>query len=1130
MKLFSLLVGINDYPTKPLRGCINDVEAIENFLKKTYKESDLKVKKLLNQEATRAGVIEAFSFFNEAKDGDTCLFYYSGHGSYMPAAKEFWTETDKQLETLVCYDSRLENGRDLANKELAYLIWRYSFGKKINFVVISDSCHSGSVTRDMLEENNWRSDRTTPSRLDIVPVEEFHGFKEDIDGEKGYDDKFVGDERRVSVKIGNHIHLGASRDNQTAKEDEIDGEHRGLFTYFLLQVLYQNRAKINYQRLIALTSSKVKNMANDQDPCLNILGLEDTERQKLFLGTETIKNGEQIHLVYYDKNKGWSVDGGSIHGFRSGDIIKIDGQNDIKITSVSLDCSLFSLPIFINLDDKKTYDAKVIRNKRIAIGFNKYDWGNSWETTEEDQEAIKKAAEKAHDFYLTKNDSAMFLIRKKDNQYFLSPRNSSWAMFKKINGNSDPDFTELIENIDVVSRWYLLKELDNPDSAIKPETIAVGIEEIGVGPAKMIDDGYQFYYKYDASTEKWKSPKLRITIKNEGKVYKKLLVKPLFLGFDYKVDVSTFNPITIEDSPQNLTYTSSGQTKDEISFFIGKKYTELGYNQITEYMKIFVSTKELTTDSFAQNGIELEKNREVVKGEIVRSDRDAGGDPEENPQIDDWQAFTIKMSVIKPIEEPLDKQEQKKIALGLELKNNSLFSGKIGFSTASEIKQRGLRGIESIPGTALLHETKGNDIFQPAELVANHGQGQSLNVIEIFDAQNTDSVNDQATIEIVPEIKPIQDEAIVAFGYDVHTNSYYPIGFTNKEGNIIINQLPEETVSDSAITQRSFVGSIKIYFYKVVGQKIGLKYKHPELAIATVDANEKLEYVEKRLKKIKEMVADEKTKRIVLFIHGIIGDTEEMVKVVRRAKTKDGILLNDRFDLILTFDYENLGTKIDKTAIDLKKRLKKVGLVEGHTKELVIIAHSMGGLVSRFFIEKSGGDKIVNHLIMLGTPNGGSEWADVRDLAEVLISSAIGGAAFLKPWLLPLSFVGKLLKPVQLTLKQMNNTGDLSIIPTLNDGTIPDCRYSIIAGNTKLLDNSASIENALKRVVARIKSKPAYAALDLVVFRNEENDIAVKVKNIKKINHAIIDIFEVASDHISYFGNPASVKTLGDLF
>lgn len=42
----------------------------------------------------------------------------------------------------------------------------------------------------------------------------------------------------------------------------------------------------------------------------------------------------------------------------------------------------------------------------------------------------------------------------------------------------------------------------------------------------------------------------------------------------------------------------------------------------------------------------------------------------------------------------------------------------------------------------------------------------------------------------------------------------------------------------------------------------------------------------------------------------------------------------------------------------------------------------MGGLVSRYYIEKMGGRDDVGKLIMVQTPNHGSEWVDLRVLIE----------------------------------------------------------------------------------------------------------------------------------------------------
>jgi hypothetical protein len=46
----------------------------------------------------------------------------------------------------------------------------------------------------------------------------------------------------------------------------------------------------------------------------------------------------------------------------------------------------------------------------------------------------------------------------------------------------------------------------------------------------------------------------------------------------------------------------------------------------------------------------------------------------------------------------------------------------------------------------------------------------------------------------------------------------------------------------------------------------------------------------------------------------------------------------------------------------------------------------MGGLVSRWFIEREGGDRVVRRLVMLGTPNGGSPWPAVADWATTALA------------------------------------------------------------------------------------------------------------------------------------------------
>ena len=114
---------------------------------------------------------------------------------------------------------------------------------------------------------------------------------------------------------------------------------------------------------------------------------------------------------------------------------------------------------------------------------------------------------------------------------------------------------------------------------------------------------------------------------------------------------------------------------------------------------------------------------------------------------------------------------------------------------------------------------------------------------------------------------------------------------------------------------------------------------------------------------------------ILLIIHGIIGDTEQIAESMKMIVDHDDKNVTDTYDpydLILTYDYENLNTPIHETAKALAKKLADAGLNEDHGRSVTILAHSMGGLVARWFIEKEGGNTVITRLVMAGTPNNGS--------------------------------------------------------------------------------------------------------------------------------------------------------------
>ena len=152
--VYALMVGIDAYrpPVAPLRGCVNDIQSLHALLTERLSGSGMtfELLMLIDAQATRQAVIDGFTkHLCRAGPDDVALFCYAGHGSQQRTAPEFWhLEPDRLDETLVCFDSREPDQYDLADKELAKLIAQVA-QRNPHILVILDSCHSGSGTRDM---------------------------------------------------------------------------------------------------------------------------------------------------------------------------------------------------------------------------------------------------------------------------------------------------------------------------------------------------------------------------------------------------------------------------------------------------------------------------------------------------------------------------------------------------------------------------------------------------------------------------------------------------------------------------------------------------------------------------------------------------------------------------------------------------------------------------------------------------------------------------------------------------------------------------------------------------------------------------------------------------------------------
>lgn len=115
--------------------------------------------------------------------------------------------------------------------------------------------------------------------------------------------------------------------------------------------------------------------------------------------------------------------------------------------------------------------------------------------------------------------------------------------------------------------------------------------------------------------------------------------------------------------------------------------------------------------------------------------------------------------------------------------------------------------------------------------------------------------------------------------------------------------------------------------------------------------------------------------RTVVFVHGVAANRAGFLPLQAALKCR-GISRH------YSYNYPSRGASIEGLAVDLAKRLDRD--VKGG--RIDIVAHSMGGLVARSYLQMLGGDRRVDTLVTIGTPHQGSHataWMPTRIISQL---------------------------------------------------------------------------------------------------------------------------------------------------
>jgi pimeloyl-ACP methyl ester carboxylesterase len=1135
--LYALLVGIDNYPQpiSSLQGCVNDITAIEEYLNERFdkQEYQLHLQTLKDKQATREAVIDGFrKHLRQAGKDDIVLFYYSGHGSQESAPKEFWhLEPDHLDETLVCYDSRTENGWDLADKELAKLITEVG-EKDPHITLILDCCHSGSGTKDPMQEAKERrletDKRSRPLNSFIFKLEDLEKLSDshDRDPEKhptGW-----------KIPTGRNVLLAACRDYETAKE--YPGKYRGYFSYFLMDTLSKTNGKLTYRDLFGRTNAIVRSERPDQSPQLEVNHIEDGN--KFFLDG-AIAEIEPYFIVKQDQTSGWVIEGGAVHGVqppKNGEttllaLFKFDANNDdlrdpsksvgtAKVTKVLSTKSKIDIEGVQNLTKDRTFKAVVTSLPLPPLGVY----------FEGDKAGVNLALEKLKTAGINgKQPSAYvreeqevgkadFRLLCRNNQYIVTKPTDDRPLVAQIDDYTPDNADKAIKRLEHIARWTMIAQLANTAATqIKPGDVKMEF----IFADEDLSQTKQMRLQYKYKDGEWQNPEFKLKLTNTTR--NTLYCGLVDLADDFSISTPFFEAGSIRLKAGEEAYaTLPNSESEQIEMIVPDDYPEKGITEYKDILKLIVTKDELDVRLLIQNKLDLPPNQDrdiespnqssferlMARTQNRQFGAAAGG------RIDDWYAEEITITTVRPLDStPVSTKQEQQLGVGVTLQPHPSLVANVSLTTTPQVSRD--LGNKIVP--PILRENP--EIIQPFQFTTSRGTDPGLSVLELRDVTNYEVVTADAPFKLLVDGQLANNEYLLPVGYD--GEFFLPLGSgkatTNGKIEIELERLPAP-VSEG---ERSLEGSIRIFFQKVISQGLGRQFKYPILAVAEVGEDKKVTY-NRDENYVKQQVAQ--AKRIVLYIHGITGDTESLVSTIKQPVLQpDGqkSSIRELYDVVLTFDYENLNTKIEQNAKHLKRRLKDVGLSENHGKQLHIIAHSMGGLVSRWFIEREGGNKVVKHLIMLGTPNAGSPWAVVEDWVKLTLGIALNGLSTVAwPAKVIAMLMGTLEQNIRVALAQMNpNSEFLKSLAESNDPGIP---YSIIAGNTSIIPAALEEQPQKKSSTLKRLQQGLFNKVVELPFFGTPNDIAVKVDSIKSIpkgrSHPL-HIQEIPCDHLTYFIN-----------
>ncbi|KAI9764584.1 MAG: hypothetical protein M1840_008313 [Geoglossum simile] len=634
IKHYAILIGIDDYPHKPLKSCVRDVQDIRVYLERVLQDS-IKIQMITASKSdlkppdtgkdpivwpTYDNVVSALKTVTSlARSGDFVYIHYSGHGTRKPPSGEFSNRSTGDLALVLLHGGEENQVKYLWGFELASLL-KVMANNGLIITLVLDCCFSASVYR-----------RDDPN-IRFLPYDANVDSEYSLDPQK-YSENDSPAYRDASmvpnwlINPDRYAILTACGPHEEAIGPRFDGQSHGALSYFLLGILECVGLTKKHEEIYNYLCAKFRGSGLPQNPVLY------GNRDQGFFGQVNSDITTIALPIIVKQNGTLELQAGHAHGIN-------DGDRFILYPLSSDQCNSGS--------QGQSVAAMVIRTRALTSDLGRSDMSSicvrtGWMARAVIQrslqrfpirlasslpyrdEWLKALRERSLNVYVDKqNDLFAFEVVLDNNRGYLILNESNQEIINLPAISQDQTSIREISNLlKHLARFESVRHLANKapaDSFVESFDVHIFKNGMAFGPGSRIE------IEHGTMAE--------LAVENKGDNVLYVFMYDLSPCWQVK---NMFRATYMVVPPQNDQKQFKRNTRKNLRMGIPEQMKDKGCSSCEDIVKVFVTSRPTSFDL-----LELPKLGEIAMvSKVDRSDRD-GGDG-----LGDWVAmnFPIRVSL-----------------------------------------------------------------------------------------------------------------------------------------------------------------------------------------------------------------------------------------------------------------------------------------------------------------------------------------------------------------------------------------------------------------------------------------------------------------------------------------------------